>query len=163
VSEPAATDVTLRPATESDRDLLVRVYASTRADELALLPWDDATKAAFVTQQFAAQNAHFALHYSAGDQSVVQVGGVDAGRFAVLRSQGDIRVMDIAILPELRGRGVGERLLTDLLAEADATERTVSLHVAPHKPARRWYERLGFTVVREQDGDLYMQRQPKTA
>ncbi|MCW2544119.1 MAG: Acetyltransferase, family [Frankiales bacterium] len=156
-------EVSLRPSTDRDGELLARIYASTRADELAALPWDDASKDAFVAQQHAAQNAHWAAHYAGGDHSVVQVDGVDAGRLVVLRSETDIRMVDIAILPGLRGQGVGTRLLADLLAEADTTGRTVSLHVALGRPAVRWYERLGFAVVRQHGADYLMERQPNTA
>ena len=60
--------------------------------------------------------------------------------------------MDIALLPEYRGRGIGTALLEELLVEADATGRRVTIHVERFNPARRLYERLGFVEAGDPGG-----------
>ncbi|HRL11114.1 MAG TPA: hypothetical protein PKX07_04510, partial [Aggregatilineales bacterium] len=55
--------ITLRPYRPDELDFLERVYAATRADELALVPWTDAEKAAFVQMQFQAQHDYYHEHY----------------------------------------------------------------------------------------------------
>jgi ribosomal protein S18 acetylase RimI-like enzyme len=139
----------LRPATAADRPLLCAIYASTRADELALVAWDEAVKQAFVAQQFAAQDAHYRAHYPGATFDVIEVDGSVAGRLYVHRGAADIRIMDIALLPEFRGRGIGTQLLRGLLAEGAESGRTVSIHVEHGNPARRLYERLGFAPVED--------------
>jgi ribosomal protein S18 acetylase RimI-like enzyme len=145
-----ATEViALRRAEPADRELLEAIYRSTRETELALLPWDDATKRAFVAQQFDAQDKHYLEHYPGATLDVIEVGGESAGRLYVNWGVADIRIMDIALLPAFRGRGIGTRLLQELLDAGRASARSVSIHVERGNPARRLYQRLGFRPVGE--------------
>ena len=140
--------------TPADDAFLCRVYGSTRADELALTDWDDAEKAAFVRMQFDAQTAWWAEQYTGVSYDVVLVDGQPAGRLYVARWPEEIRIVDIALLPEFRGRGVGSGLLQGLLAEGAAAGKVVSIHVERMNPALRLYARLGFTVA--QDKGVYL-------
>jgi ribosomal protein S18 acetylase RimI-like enzyme len=155
--------VSLRPATPADRDFLRTVYASTRADELALVDWDDAAKAAFVEHQFSAQDQHYRTHYADGMFDVVQVGGELAGRLYVHMGEHDVRIVDITLLPQFRGKGIGGALIGALLERAAASGRVVSIHVEHGNPARRLYERLGFEPVEDTGLHQLMHCQPKTA
>lgn len=156
--------VSLRPVTEPDGEFLLSVFASTRADELALVPWTQAQKDAFLRMQFAAQTSHYAQHYAAGATfEVVLVDGEPAGRLIVHRGPREVRIVDIALLPHFRGKGVGTRLLSPILAEADAKGLAVSIYVEFNNPALRLYTRLGFVKVGEHGLSLLMDRQPKTA
>lgn len=156
--------VALRPATPDDEPFLARVYASTREDELAHVPFSEEQKAAFLAQQFAAQRAHYAAHYGDASRDVVLVDGEPAGRLIVARGgAAGILIVDIALLPAFRGRGVGGRLLGPLLAEADAAGVPVTIHVERANRARRLYERLGFAAVADDGVYLTLERQPKTA
>jgi len=139
--------VTLRPVAGGDRAFLLALYASTRAHELALLPWPDEQKAAFVEHQFDAQDSHYRAHYDGAALDVIEVGGEPAGRLYVHRGSRDVRVMDIALAPAFRGRGIGTGLLTALREEARASGLKLSIHVEEGNPARRLYERLGLRVV----------------
>ncbi len=139
----------LRPVGDADRPFLVDLYASVREPELAPVPWDDATKRAFVEQQFAAQDAHYREHYDGAALDVVEVDGEPAGRLYVHRGPSDIRIMDIALAPAFRGRGIGSGLLSTLADEARASGRRLSIHVEQDNPARRLYERLGFEPAGE--------------
>ena len=78
-------DVALRPVAAGDEPFLLRVYAGTRAEELAPVPWTEEQKAAFVAQQFAAQTAHYAQHYAGMTADVILIGGEPAGRLLVAR------------------------------------------------------------------------------
>lgn len=152
--------VALRPAGLADRAFLAQVYASTRADELALLPWSDEQKAGFVAQQFEAQDTHYRKHYVDAAFAVVEVDGEPAGRLIIHRGSREIRIVDIALLPAFRGRGLGTRLLGDLIAEADRDGRKLSIHVEVHNQARSLYERLGFRPVGEHGVHVLMERLP---
>ncbi len=150
----------LRPAVEADREFLVDLYASTRADELALVDWDEATKGAFVEHQFAAQDEHYRANYPGATLDVIEVDGERAGRLYVHRGPSDIRIMDIALAPGFRGRGIGTELLGSLIAEADASGRKLSIHVEAVNPARSLYERLGFHPAGEHGIYVLMERPP---
>lgn len=152
--------MTLRPVTPQDGPFLLGVYASTRAGELAAVPWTDAQKAAFVAHQFSAQSRHYAGNYAGMSSDVICVGGVPAGRLLVARRDADIRIVDITLLPEFRGAGAGTGLLRALMDEASAAEKLLSIHVEVHNPAMRLYERLGFAPAGENGPYMRMERKP---
>lgn len=144
-------DYRLRPASTGDRDQLLAVYASTRADELALTGWPEAQCRAFVEMQFEAQTRHYTLHHPQSlCQLVVADGGPTTGnclgRLWVDRSAGRLHVLDITLLPEARGLGIGTALLRELMAEARQCGTPLTISVEVHNPARRLYERLGFVA-----------------
>jgi ribosomal protein S18 acetylase RimI-like enzyme len=125
------------------------VYASTRSEELAQTDWSEAQKHAFLCQQFAAQTQHYREHFAGARFDVIECEGVPAGRLTVLRAPSEIRVVDLALLPAYRGRGLGGRLLRALLAEATAAGLPVRIHVERANPALRLYARLGFAPIAE--------------
>lgn len=141
-----APEILFRPARDEDRPFLFRVYGSSRAEELAPLPWTEEQKQAFLAQQFHAQDHHYRTYYVGAEFLIVSVDGRDAGRLYLHRTSDDILVMDIALLPWEQRRGVGTSILSNLVAEADRSGRTMSLHVEPHNPALRLYKRLGFRI-----------------
>lgn len=149
MSDGRSGEPTLRTAVAADRELLFRTYASARAEELAPVPWTDAQKEAFLRQQFEAQDVHYRTHYPSAERLVVLQDGEPCGRLYVDRAGDELRVMDIALLPEARGRGVGRRLIEDLQAEAAGAGIPVTLHVESENPAQRLYARLGFRFVRD--------------
>lgn len=155
--------VELRPATPADRELLTAVYASTRAEEMAALAWPPAEKDAFVLMQFDAQDRHYRTHFPHADYDVVVVDGRPAGRLYVDRGPGELRILDVALLPEARAMGIGTSLLRDLMAEADAAGVPVRLHVETYNPARRLYERLGFTAAGQTGVHVLMERRCATS
>lgn len=153
--------LTLRPIRDDDMDFLRLLYASIRADELAMVPWTDEQKAAFVLQQFDAQHAWWQENYPDATFDLVLLDGEPAGRLYVDRWEREIRIVDIALLPEHRGSGIGTTLLRRVFAEGDAAGKTVSIHVEMFNPARRLYERLGFDYAGEHGVYLLMVRQPE--
>jgi ribosomal protein S18 acetylase RimI-like enzyme len=152
--------VALRPARPEDDDFLLRVYGSTRAEELAPLGWSEAQLAAFLHMQHTMQRRSWEQQHPRAERAVVLVDGAPAGRLYVDRSGDSIVLVDIALLPEHRGAGVGERLLRDLLAESDASKRPIVLHVARESRAKKLYERLGFTPTGEDAYRCRMARVP---
>jgi len=139
--------VTLRPAGPADEAFLYEVYASTRVEELAPLPWDDAQRRAFLTMQYAAQHRHYHTYYPNASFQIVLRDGAPAGRLYVADQPAEVQLLDIALLPGARGAGIGTALIADLLAVAAHARKAVRLHVDPRNPAARLYHRLGFTPV----------------
>jgi ribosomal protein S18 acetylase RimI-like enzyme len=152
--------VTLRPVQDGDEPFLLRVYAGTRAEELARVPWTAEQKAAFVAQQFAAQTIHYAQHYPGMSADVIVVDDVPAGRLLVDRRDDAFLIVDISILPELRGRGAGSVLLRAILDEATAAGKPVVIHVERFNRALGLYERLGFRAVGDHGVYLRMEWEP---
>jgi GNAT superfamily N-acetyltransferase len=146
---PEAEEITFRPITEEDLPLLHRIYASTREEELAQTGWDDAQKAAFLDMQFHAQHTFYQEHYGDSTFEIILRRGEPAGRLYVRRSEDEILIVDIALLPEHRNQGIGTRLLRELLDEAAAAGKPVHIHVEFFNPAQRLYQRLGFRQVED--------------
>ena len=139
--------LSFRPATDADLPFLSRLYASTRAEELAVTSWTDEQKAAFLDMQFQAQHAHYRKHYPEADWLVVERAGQDIGRLYIERWPSQHRIIDIAFLPEHRRKGYGSALLRDLIDEAWFAGKSASIHVEKNNPARLLYVELGFAVV----------------
>jgi ribosomal protein S18 acetylase RimI-like enzyme len=153
----------LRPVSDADRAFLVELYGSTREDELDQISWAPGTRESFVEQQFSAQDAHYRANYPGATLDVIEVDGAPAGRLYVHRGPSDIRIMDIALAPGFRGRGIGTALLRALMDEADASRRKLSIHVEKNNPARTLYDRLGFEPAGEHGVYVLMERPPADA
>jgi ribosomal protein S18 acetylase RimI-like enzyme len=145
----SAGAVTLRPVTGHDRDFLVGVYGSTREAELSQVPWAPGQLEAFVQMQFDAQDSEYRRHNPNGSFDVIEVDGVPAGRLYVDRRPGDLRIVDIALLPAYRGRGIGAMLVRGLQEAAASEGRIVSIHVEHSNRAAALYERLGFKLAED--------------
>ncbi|MDO8389321.1 MAG: GNAT family N-acetyltransferase [Actinomycetota bacterium] len=155
--------VRLRPAVADDDAALLAIYASTRAEELAPLPWTDEQKATFVTQQYRAQAADYRQRHPGADFLVIERDGVVIGRLYRTRLEGgEIRVLDIALLGEHCGQGIGSALLRDVMAEANHEQVLLSLHVEFWNPALRLYHRLGFVEAARSDVHVRMEYRPGT-
>ena len=154
--------VTLRPICPDDAEFLYQVYASTRMEELAPLrqSWPEEQLAAFLRMQFTAQHQHYQASYANANFDVILADGNPAGRLYVDRPPGEIRLIDIAVLPQYRGAGIGSRLLADLLAEAEQAGKPISLHVEKFNPTLSWYERLGFSIVDDRGVYWFMEWRP---
>ena len=152
--------ISLRPAREADRDFLYRVYASTRQEELAPVPWSDAEKSAFLRMQFEAQHKYYTENYPAAQFQVIQLGDMPAGRLYVEPREREIRIMDIALLSEYRNHGIGSMLLDGILAQGQTSGLPVTIHVERFNPAMRLYQRLGFKPIADKGVYLLLERLP---
>jgi ribosomal protein S18 acetylase RimI-like enzyme len=139
-----------RPRTPADTEFLAALYASTRAAELAPVPWPDAAKRAFLRSQFEAQTRHYDLHYAASEFLVLERDGRPIGRLTLCWGDRELRVVDLALVPACCGLGLGTALIRAVMAQAAGS---VSLHVERFNPALRLYHRLGF--VAEEDTGVY--------
>lgn len=146
--------VALRPVTPADAEFLGAVYASTRLEELEPTGWTEEQKEQFCRMQHQAQDAHYRQNYPTARFEIILNGEVPAGRLYVDRWAEEMRIMDIALLPEHRGHGIATQLLSTLKEEAAAAKKRLSIHVERLNPALRLYERLGFKTV--EDKGVYL-------
>jgi ribosomal protein S18 acetylase RimI-like enzyme len=150
----------LRPAGPGDAELLYRIYASTREDELAVVPWDPAQKEAFLRMQFDAQDRYYHATFPNASYDLIVSGEEVLGRLYVDRSETAWNVIDLALLPQHRGKGIGTQLLTEVQAEAGAAAKPVQMHVERFNPAQRLYDRLGFRRIADQGVYLLLEWKP---
>lgn len=145
------TRPTLRPVEAGDDAFLFRVYAGARAEELAPIGWDQTTTEAFLRGQFELQDRAYRQTNPLASFALVLIDGAPIGRLYVDRSGTSIHVIDISLLPEHRGRGIGTALLRDLLEEGRRSGRSVTIDALQTGRALSLYQRLGFAVTREDD------------
>ena len=140
----------LRPAATEDEEFLFGVYMSTRERELAQVEWGEGQKEQFVRWQFGLQRREYEARFPDAEYDVILVDGRTAGRFWVGGDGTQIRLLDIALLPEFQNRGVGTLLLRRLIERA-RRERLPLRHMVfvLNNDAHRFYERLGFTAIED--------------
>jgi ribosomal protein S18 acetylase RimI-like enzyme len=147
----------LRPAAREDESFLLEVFSSTRAEEMALVPWDEAQKQAFLRMQFTAQQEHYRTHYPEAKHDIILSGDEPVGRLYVDWAKEEIKILDITVLPRHRGSGIGSSVLHDILAEAKKSGRALLIYVETFNPSVRLFERLGFSKIKE-DGINFLMR-----
>ena len=155
--------ILLRPATPNDEDFLFRVYASTRREEITLCAWPPAQQAAFLAMQFQSRRRAYASEYPGAGHSVILLGSLAVGSTIVSRSELELRLIDIALLPEYRNQGIGTQLLGEFIYESAGSKLPVRLSVVKGNPAIRLYERLGFVLTADSQVYCEMECSPENA
>lgn len=129
-------------------EFLFRVYASVRADEMAMVPWTEEQKTAFVRSQFQSQHEYYTAHYPEGEFLKVEMDGQPVGRLYQMEMDDHFHIIELTVLPEFRGRGIGTTLLTAIL---EKSEKPVRVYLESFNKFVALFERLGFRIV-EGDG-----------
>lgn len=154
----------LRHATGADLPWLCRLYATTRAQEMARVPWPESARRAFLEQQFGLQHRHYVTHYGDSDFLILEDAHGPVGRYYLQRAAPDHLIVDISLVPEARNRGIGAALIAASQAQAGVEGCGMHLHVATHNTdARRLYERLGFVVTATETDYHRMRWKPPVA
>jgi ribosomal protein S18 acetylase RimI-like enzyme len=155
--------VSLRPVLPGDEKFLYEVYRSTRADELSQVSWDETQLEAFLKMQLNARDQSYRMYYSGIDDRIIIFQNQPIGRLIVVRTNEEMRLADVALLPKYRRSGIGTSIIKDLLAEADNTKRPIRLQVEKtNEQAKRLYERLNFTTTSDNSTHFQMEYQPGT-
>jgi ribosomal protein S18 acetylase RimI-like enzyme len=161
VNRKSPPNVSLRPVTPADREFLIAVYGGTREQELSQVAWDEGQKEAFILWQFERQAEEYKQRFPDARYDVILVDGVPAGRIWVGGDDKQIRLLDIAIIPQFQNRGVGTHLLRQLMAEATQANKVLRHMVfVLNDNAHRFYERLGFVVIEDLGGYKHMEWAP---
>lgn len=153
--------ITFEAISQKDMAFLAELYRTTRWQEVMQAPWDDQQRIDFLNQQFTAQHIHYASHYPKADKLKIQQEGNDIGRIFLDRDDVSICLIDVALLPDQRGQGLGTKILTELLTEAQNTDKKVVIHVENFNPAYQWYLKHGFKQIEDKGVYQYMEWVPK--
>ena len=158
---PDGGTVELRPVSESDNEFLLAIYGSTRADELAQVEWPEGQREIFLRWQFDLQRSEYNTRFPDADYRVIVIDGQPAGRIWIGADDEQIRLLDIALLPEFQNRGVGTALLERLKSEAQNAGKALRHMVfVLNNNADRFYERLGFKKIEDFGAYKHMEWRP---
>ena len=145
----AELGVSYRPMTDDDLPFVAELYASTRREEVAQTGWPAEMQEAFLRQQHEAQHGHYSLHFGDAEWLIIEREGESIGRLYIRDEAEQLHVIDISLVPESRGQGIGGAILRDVLGEARELGKSVSIYVEKVNPARRLYDRLGFEPIED--------------
>lgn len=142
--------LSLRPATPEDAEFLFQILKATVREYVdQTWGWDEEW-----------QRAYFEMRFDPVKNQIVILDDRDIGVIAVEKREDEVVLSSLYILPEYQGWGIGTLLIKDLLAQASHEGLLVTLRVLKVNPARRLYERLGFTVAEKTDTYYYMKATP---
>lgn len=153
--------VKLRSVEEKDGSFIEMVYRSTREAELNLTDWTEQQKKTFIKMQTMAQLAEYKEKFPGAAFRVIIYKKKDAGRFYTWENENEIRLIDITLLPQFRGKGIGNYLLMELIKRSKKTQKKISLHVEAINPALQLYLHLGFVHIKNNGRHYYMERNPE--
>ena len=153
--EPGSTVIHLRPARTDDAAFLFALFCSARESEFALLP--PPQRESLLRLQYQAQTRDYAERYPQAEHFIIECDGESAGRLLLNRDADQLRVVDIAVLPAMRGRGIASAVLKSLITEAEAAGVPIRLSVWHDNPALTLYRRLGFNVREERATHVEME------
>ncbi len=128
---------------------------------MALVDWTDRQKDEFLHMQFNAQHSFYHEQFSSAQFDIIESTNeshnyISIGRLYVERRADEIRIIDIALLPEYRGKGIGGELMQSLMEEASGSNLSVTIHVEHNNPAMHLYQRLGFRHIRDEGVYFFM-------
>jgi ribosomal protein S18 acetylase RimI-like enzyme len=149
-----------RSSNKEDDEFLFRLYASTRQEEVSAWGWSTAQQTAFLQMQFQAQRRGYAAEYPDADSRIILADDEPIGRILIRRTDRDMWLVDVAILPVHRSHGLGTTLLRSLIAESESGGQPLKLQVAKGNRAARLYERLGFSKISEDQVYIQMEWNP---
>ena len=139
----------LRVALPEEEDTLYSLFVSTRKSEFAILEWDEQQIEGLLRMQYDAQKAFYQQQFPNAKYEIIMYKGLGIGRLITEIQQEAIRLIDIFIIPEYRGRGICTALLREFQHVAAELRLPIELNVLMGNPAQRLYERCGFVVTGE--------------
>ena len=151
--------ITKSPITHQDEPFLFALYSEIRANELDIVPWDEAQKNAFLQQQFQLQHHHYTTNYKNACFQIIKLDEIPIGRLYVAELMDEIRIIDITILSEFRGKNIGTGLIEEILHDANNKNKVVQIYLETNNQSANLFARLGFVPITN-DGVYQLWQKP---
>lgn len=152
--------ISYRPITPEDDPVLFEVYASTRREDLSAEQHSQEQTESFLRLQFSAQQNYYRQQAPDAEFLLVLQDDQPIGRLYLDRRKTEIRVLDIALLPQHRGQGTGGQIMRDILAEAQTKRLPIRIQVEHNNPAIHLFDRLGFRKLEDAGISYLMEWRP---
>jgi GNAT superfamily N-acetyltransferase len=152
--------ITFRGVQPADDQFIFEVYSSSREQEMALVPWNDAQREAFLRMQCAAQLSHYQKHHPKAEHAIILEEGSPVGRIYIDRAENKIEILDLTILTAHRGKGTGSYILKQLQDESRKVNKPLNIYVESFNPSLALFERLGFKKKSDEGINFLMEWNP---
>jgi hypothetical protein len=146
--------------TESDVSFLTELYASTRAIEMAIVPWTDEQKREFLRIQFEAQDQHYRERYPNASFEIIKLNEQQVGRLYQAELADEIRIIDLAFLPQYFNEHIFILLLKEILQKGEQTGKPVRIFLESFDPTTQIFINLGFNKIDEHGIHFLWERKP---
>ena len=150
----------LTSVTSSDESFLAELYASTRAEEMVLVPWSGEQKQVFLRMQFEAQDRYYRERYPNASFDLIKINDCPVGRLYLAELADEIRIIDLAFLPAHFDAGVFVSLIEEILQKGAQVRKPVRLYLEFNNPQTEIFVRLGFRKIAEDGVYFLWQRDP---
>jgi ribosomal protein S18 acetylase RimI-like enzyme len=145
--------LTYRNAVAGDRDWLFELKKATMRNYVAAVyGWDDEVQRRWFNEKFDPVKIR-----------IIQRDGHDAGLLQVEETSGHVFLAQVEILPTFQNQGVGSAVIRAVIEDAKRKNKPVLLQVLRPNPARRLYQRLGFSVWAENATHFKMRKETNDA
>ena len=146
-----------------DEPFLLRLYISTRIDEVKSWGWGEREAEQFLSMQYRFQSRDYLCRFQGAAFRIIAMEQTKIGRLIVDRGERFIRLVDLSLLPEYRSRGIGTSILLSLQEESADTGRPIVLQVFETNRAKTLYQRLGFVCTAKEGMYETMQWRPQAS
>jgi ribosomal protein S18 acetylase RimI-like enzyme len=150
--------VSLRPESPADDAFLRHLILESVAEELGAAAWPEPMRSHLLGVQVAGRRQSRRVDFPDADSLVIQADGEDAGWLVAASMPEEVHIVDIMVMPEMRGMGIGAAAIQVILSSAADAGKPVRLSVNPmNQGAIRLYERLGFRKIGEDEIQHFME------
>lgn len=143
--------IIMSPVTHSDESFLFDLYADTRKEELAFVPWNEEQKTAFLRQQFETQYQYYTAKYPTASFQILLLDSEKIGRLYISAGEKVIKILDLSIIPEKRNQGIGGSIIAEIVESAHAANKEIEIHLEVYNRSASLFARHGFKVA-DSDG-----------
>ncbi|MEK6409224.1 MAG: GNAT family N-acetyltransferase [Acidobacteriota bacterium] len=152
-----AIAVTRRPAVCEDEAFLYELYCSTRSHDLGTAELELQQLGPILRMQFLGQRQQYAVDFPDADHQIILLNGEPVGRSIVERTAEQILIVDLAILSQHTGAGIGTMVVKELQHEARDAAKPLRITVEKSHPALGHWERMGFKKIEETQINFFLE------
>ncbi len=150
-SEIMENEITKRIATEADTEFARKTHHAAYHD--------------VVVRQFGnfdekVQDDFFAESWKSKTHEILLNGNSETGYCSVEQLSDYIVVHELVLLPEFQRKGIGSKILREVMEEAKAKNIPVKLQVLKENQAQHLYRKLGFKDTGSTDTHIQMEFSP---
>jgi RimJ/RimL family protein N-acetyltransferase len=150
--------IILRPEREEDAAFLAGLFRTSAGRDLSLLPIDEAMKDQLISMQFASQTTTYRAQFPAARFDIIEQDGEPIGRIVIDAGTEVGRIVDVALMLERRGQGLGTAIIG---AVTQRLARRVRCQVlAGNRASLSMFHRAGFRQVGDVPPFLHLEWQP---